>query len=261
MTQLSDWVSTIFSDPSSDRPYYDVLVLDVNAIVGNDLEWTSLQMIQQFHASNQNAELLILVKSSGLNQWANRIHHPSYWRDHQGDLWNIMKSPPFIVATVGVQEYRSTIDDTVRPTDFVLEVGCHYGTTTALLRDKAAHCMGVDVGSKIIAQAKNRFPGIDFRVGDAWKTAELLRFFQDYKSNHKIDAESLKGFDVVYVDVGGLSGSDGMLEAIQLISSIRYAIEPRCIVIKSKCMQRLSTKLMSYWMLKKKQRNQQDASS
>jgi SAM-dependent methyltransferase len=136
---------------------------------------------------------------SALNQWANRIHHPTYWRDHHAELWSLMKknannnnnnhssSPPFlVVATVGVlEEYRNTMDHTVRPTDFVLEVGCHYGTTTALLKEKVAHCMDVDVGSKIIAQAKNWFPGIDFRVGDAWKTAELLRFLQDYKQSYK----------------------------------------------------------------------------
>ena len=275
----------MFSDPSTtttkstQRRSYDVLVLDVNAIVGNDLEWTSLQMIQQFHAINHRAELLVLVKSSALNQWANRIHHPTYWRDHHAELWNIMKnnnnksnsSPPFfVVATVGVDEYRRTMEHTVRPTDFVLELGCHYGTTTALLKEKAAHCMGVDVGRKIIAHAKNRFPGIDFRVGDAWKTAELLRFLQDYQqsSNEEwtvgtaatvADGPIIKGgFDVVYVDVGGLSGSDGLLEAIQLISSLRYALEPRCIVIKSRCMQRLSTSLMSFWMLKRKQRRGND---
>ena len=302
IAQLSDWTWTVFSDPSTTattatatattttstttthrRSSYDVLVLDVNAIVGNDLEWTSLQMIQQFHAINHRADLLVLVKSSALNQWANRIHHPTYWRNHHEELWNLMKnannqknnhsSPPFfVVATVGVDEYRNTMDHTVRPTDFVLELGCHYGTTTALLKEKVTHCMGVDVGSKIIAHAKNRFPGIDFRVGDAWKTAELLRFLKDYQQSYEEQmvvvggapaadmSTTINGFDVVYVDVGGLSGSDGMLEAIQLISSIRYALEPRCIVIKSRCMQRLSTSLMSFWMLKRKQRKEKVSS-
>jgi len=300
MEQLSDWSWTIFPNPSIIPPPssdgdgtsngrcptnapFDVLVLDVNAMVGNDLEWTSLQIIQQFHALNRcHPELIVLVKSSGLNQWANRIHPATYWRHHQDDLWAISgtnsggssSNPPpcMVIATVGVEEYRSTIDDTVRPTDFVLEVGCHYGTTTSILHTKAAHCMGVDVGRKIIEHAKNRFPGIDFRVGDAWKTGELLRFLQDYDYNSgkgeelsslavtttasttPITIMRKTGFDVIYVDVGGLSGNDGLLEAIQLISSLRYTLEPRCIVIKSKCMQRLSTRLMSYWMLKRNQR-------
>ncbi len=253
IAQLSDWPQTVFPNRNNS---YDVLVLDVNAIVGNDLEWTSLQIIQQFHSWNAwhptTKDLIVLVKSSALNQWANRIHHPHYWKDHQMELTNILNSAPCIVATVGVQEYRSTIPGTVRPNDFVLEVGCHCGTTTALLHKHAAHCMGVDVGNKIIAQAQQRYPYIDFRVGNAWKTGQLLRFLQDYKATTK--NKTIQGFDVIYVDVGGLSGSDGLLEAIQLVSSLGYALEPRCIVIKSLCMQRLSTKLMCFWQLKRQKR-------
>lgn len=266
IAQLSEWPQALFSSQNHPHPHeqsYDILVLDVNAIVGNDLEWTSLQIIEQFHSynsllsSSSPEDLIVLVKSSGLNQWALRINHPKYWQDHQDDLWNFLKLPPFIVATVGVQEYRSTIQTTVRPTDFVLEVGCHYGTTTALLQEHAAHCMGVDVGSKIIAQAKKRHAHVDFRVGDAWKTGELLRFLQDYKDTNGVVVESGGSggaVDVIYVDVGGLSGSDGLLEAIQLISSLRYALEPRCIVIKSLCMQRLSTRLTCFWQMKRKKR-------
>jgi hypothetical protein len=267
--QLSDWPQAFFMNhqngDNQNVGYYDILVLDVNAIVGNDLEWTSLQIIQQFHSwnavwrpNNGGDELIVLVKSSGLNQWANRIHHPKYWKDHQEELWNSMNTPPFIVATTGVQEYRSTIPGTVRPTDFVLEVGCHFGTTTTLLHEQAAHCMGVDVGSKIIAQAQRRYPHIDFRVGNAWNTGELLRFLQDYKRTHELKQDNT-GFDVIYVDVGGLSGSDGLSEAIQLISSLRYALEPRCIVIKSLCMQRLSSKLVCFWQLKKRKQKSERA--
>jgi hypothetical protein len=64
---------------------------------------------------------------------------------------------------------------------------------------------------------------------------------------------------VVFVDVGGLSGSDGLLEAIALVSSIRYALEPRCIVIKSLCMQRLSTKLVSFWHVQKETKENQQS--
>ena len=59
------------------------------------------------------------------------------------------------------------------------------------------------------------------------------------------------GFDVVYVDVGGLSGSDGLLEAISLLSSLKFSLEPRCIVIKSLCVQRLSNILVPYWRVSK----------
>ena len=91
------------------------------------------------------------------------------------------------------------------------------------------------MGSKIIAQARKKYPEIFFAVGDAWKTASLLRIQQDYFNSISTELSHRRkiGFDVVYVDVGGLSGSDGLLEATVLVSSIRHALEPRCIVIKS----------------------------
>jgi hypothetical protein len=53
------------------------------------------------------------------------------------------------------------------------------------------------------------------------------------------------------VDVGGLSGSDGLLDTIALISSLKFALEPRYIVIKSLCLQRLSARLHAYWKWQK----------
>ena len=44
-----------------------------------------------------------------------------------------------IIATRGVKEYRETIPAVVGPDDHVLEVGCEWGTTTAVLAQYAAH--------------------------------------------------------------------------------------------------------------------------
>jgi hypothetical protein len=266
--KLQDWRQAFFpssddnTSSSSKRPVYDVLVLDVNAIVGNDLEWTSLSLIQQFEAQQPDSPLIILVKSAGLNQFASRLVYGKHYRgvEHYKAI-----PPPHILATVGVQEYRNTIEHVVRPEDAVLEVGCHFGTTTAILDDVGDYCIGVDVGSKIIAQAQKKYPQIRFSVGDAWKTAALLRIQQDFYNSSKQQHPNSSGhdrkigFDVVFVDVGGLSGSDGLLEAIALVSSIRYALEPRCIVIKSLCMQRLSTKLVSFWHVQKETKENQQS--
>ena len=62
-----------------------------------------------------------------------------------------------------------------------------------------------------------------------------------------VSAESiLRGFDVLYADIGGLSGPDGILESLSLIDGLSYALEPRCIVIKSLCMRRLASSLRAY---------------
>jgi hypothetical protein len=268
--QLNAWPQAFFdrpqtpnnsNDDDSTNDGYDVLVLDVNAIVGNDLEWTSLALIQQFESINNNKNLLVLVKSVGLTQFASRLIHAVRWKGTAAHRSAI--PPPHIVASVGVREYRNTIPYTVTSRDdVVLEVGCHFGTSTAILKNYTDHVLGVDVGSKIIKQAQVKYPDIPFRVGDAWKTAQLLRLqrecmFLDDDDSGSITTSSTTasriGFDVVYVDVGGLSGADGLLEAINLISSIRHALEPRTIVIKSLCMQRLSSKLIPFWQLLKRE--------
>lgn len=246
IAELDDWRSAFGGSTTRN---FDVFVLDVNAIVGNDLEWTSLSIIREFAALYQPR--VVLVKSMSLNQWASRLVHGQRWILNQGQHQDI--PPTHVIATVGVHEYRKTIPFTVKPGDSVLEVGCHFGTSTQLLHEAAdagngepSRCIGVDVGSKIIREAKKKYPSIYFAVGDAWKTASLLRLQKDFDQTHQLQSKR-EGFDVVYIDVGGLSGNDGLLESLCLISSIINALEPRCIVIKSLCMQRLSSALTPAW--------------
>ena len=121
---------------------YTVFVLDVNAICGNDLEMTSLAIIQEFIALNalvtdeQQPVRLVFVKSASLTKWASRLIHVKKWKPHYDS--NDTRSFPQIIACVGVDEYRTTIQQVVRPGDAILEVGCHLGTTTALLHKKAS---------------------------------------------------------------------------------------------------------------------------
>jgi SAM-dependent methyltransferase len=146
-------------------------------------------------------------------------------------------SEPYLIAGVKVEEYRKTIPFIVRKEDAILEVGCHFGRTTHLLNEEGRYCIGVDIGPKIIANAKNQYPGIDFAVGDAWQTLALLKLRSTF--TQEIDL----GYDLVYADIGGLSGADGLLESLSLLESLGNALEPRCIVIKSLCMRQLASRL------------------
>lgn len=242
---LDQWRTVLQQQQACDNDdkTYDVLVLDLNNIVGNDLELSAVAILKEFDVLFPNYRL-VLIKSLALNQWAARLVHAQRWIDQKGRHDDI--PPPHIVGTVGVQEYRNTIPYTVQAGDAVLEVGCHLGTSTVLLHDAAAIAdtttgcaLGVDVGPKIVAGAKERHPQVRFAVGDAWKTASLLRIQAEH-SQHDRDQHRRIGFDVVYVDVGGLSGSDGLLEALSLLSALMNALEPRTIVIKSLCVRRLS---------------------
>ena len=246
---LLDWRKALFFENRRSGPY-DVLVLDVSAIVGNDLEWTTFAMIQEFMGLNEafgGSCHTVLVKSAGLNRLASCLVHGQVWIDRGSSY----AGPHHILATVGVQQYRCTMDRAIQAGDAVLEVGCHFGTSTVLLQEQAktemgGYCIGVDVGTSIIERAKNLHNNVFFHVGDAWKTAELLRIQERYLESHP-ESNQRRGFDVVYVDVGGLSGGDGVLEAIMLLSALEQALEPRCLVIKSKCMRRLSSTMIPFW--------------
>ena len=144
------------------------------------------------------------------------------------DNTRIYEAQPVIVGARGVREYRNCIETVVRPGDRVLELGCHFGTTTAILAEAVGPggcALGVDVGPSIIAKAQEEHPGVDFMVGDAWGVGGLA---------------ALGPWDAVFVDVGGLSGADGTLDALALARSLGAALEPRAVVLKSKCLRRLA---------------------
>jgi ubiquinone/menaquinone biosynthesis C-methylase UbiE len=245
---------------SNERPKYDAFVVDVSSVAGNDLGLTCISLIKEFIALNQgpcseNSCRCIIVKSGSLHHLAQRLVHAQ--RLFSGvETLDLNQGNTAIIGTVGVEEYRRTIPFVVRKGDDVVELGSHFGTSTALLHesahdsnDKTGGCIGVDVGPSIINAARNRFPHILFSVGDAWKTAEILR------KKKQLMPHSSGSFDCVYVDVGGLSGSDGLLEAISLITAISNSMEPRAIVIKSLCVRRLASSLVPYSELQRKSKS------
>jgi hypothetical protein len=124
-----------------------------------------------------------------------------------------------IIATRGVREYRETIPAVVGPDDQVLEVGCEWGTTTALLARHAAHVIGTDVSPKCISRARTMRPGLDFRVLDAFDVRSVLDLGVPVT--------------VVYMDLSGLSGYRGLLDLIALIQSYAGIVRPGTVVVKS----------------------------
>ena len=298
---LDGWRNAFLDAANNNNKSYTVLVLDLNAIVGNDLEWTSLALVREFVTLFPTCRT-VLIKSVNLNQWATRLIHGDAWiaakeddpllktgrpnppepvvPNATSDSDRVRQPPttlhgsPKIIATVGVEQYRQTIARSVQPGDAVLEVGCHLGTTTRQLQRQAAasgaggYAIGVDCGSKIVRGAQERYPDLFFAAGNAWKTAELLRIQQQFRlwssrpqpilgvvptSMTQQQPNQRLGFDVVYVDVGGLSGKDGLLEALSLISALMNALEPRCLIIKSLCVTRLSSTLRPFWQIHGKQ--------
>ncbi|CAJ1969068.1 unnamed protein product [Cylindrotheca closterium] len=244
--------------------HFDVIILDIGSMIGNDLYLTTLSIATEFLASQNVSPRAILVKSKELYSLARRITHSQRLMDGTTTLpANLCRSTePIIIPCVGVNDYRKTIPFVVSGGDDVLEVGCHFGTTTALLYEvvksnpitgdnSSGFCAGVDIGEKIIASAKMKYDGPVFEVMNAWNTLDLLKIKAKHGSMLN-DPTSMMGYDVVYADIGGLSGAHGLLESLALLDAISKALEPRCIVIKSQCMKRLASQLVPFSRVKNK---------
>ena len=229
---------------------FDCVVVDAAALLGFDLPLDTLALCETLRRRQPEKPPTVLVRSSALATLSgrlvagddlDRIARVLRMHDERPSLdeTRIYEAQPVIVGARGVREYRNCIDTVVRPGDRILELGCHFGTTTAMLANAGGtYALGVDVGTSIIASAKEQHPTIDFKVGDAWGVSGLAR---------------LGPWDAVFVDVGGLSGADGTLDALALARSLGAALEPRAIVMKSKCLRQLartlapSTRLENEW--------------
>ena len=235
LTRAGDVVSALRPDEC-----FDCVVIDAAALLGFDLPLDTLALCEALRRRQPEKPPTVLVRSSALATLAGRlaagddlkrIARILRMHDERPSLDNtrIYEAQPVLVGARGVREYRNCIESVVRNGDRVLELGCHFGTTTAMLANAGGtYALGVDVGTSIIATAKEQHPTIDFMVGDAWGVSGLAR---------------LGPWDAVFVDVGGLSGADGTLDALALARSLGAALEPRAIVLKSKCLRQLAKSL------------------
>lgn len=70
-------------------------------------------------------------------------------------------------ALPGAAELRARIYDLLYPGSPVVDVGCGAGRAVAELDERGVRAIGVDIDEQMIAAARRRWPGGDFRLGDA----------------------------------------------------------------------------------------------
>eukprot|EP01082_Thalassiosira_pseudonana_P001206 g1349.t1 g1349 contig10:1903258-1904547(-) len=250
---------------------YNILVVDVSIVAGNDLDLTCISLIKEFIALNSgsgdnidNPCRAIIVKSGSLHNLARRLYHAQTILSGSRTIRLRENEQSSVVGAVGLEEYRRTIPFVVRKGDVCVEVGCHLGTSTTIIDEAAKDttaetggCLGVDVGPHIIERAKEKYPHLPFEVGDGFEIGSLIRM----RSSHFPPSTNHSIYDVVYVDIGGLSGSEGLLEAVSLLSSITNCLEPRCIVIKSLCVRRLASCLVPFSEVWRKEKMAEQANT
>jgi trans-aconitate methyltransferase len=123
------------------------------------------------------------------------------------------------IATRGVDEYRATIEFTVKDTDSVLELGCEWGTTTRLLAEKTDRVIGTDVSPECIRRAREMQPHLRFEILDAFDVRAALNL-----GVH---------FNKIYIDLSGISGYRSLLDTIALLTMYATVLRPDTIVVKS----------------------------
>jgi trans-aconitate methyltransferase len=123
------------------------------------------------------------------------------------------------VGARSVKEYRQTISTWVNRDDVVLEIGCEWGTTTALIAPCCKEVIGTDVSPECIEHARQIHPHIHFEVLDAYNVLKALAFN--------------RAFTKIYIDVSGLSGYRSLLDVIALLNMYATVLAPQAIIVKS----------------------------
>ncbi len=123
------------------------------------------------------------------------------------------------VATKNVHEYRETIATCVNKDDTVLEIGCEFGITTALLAEASREVLGTDISAECLDRAREKYPHVRFEVLDGFDVRAALDFGMP--------------FTKIYIDMSGMSGYRSLLDAIALLNTYAAVLRPKIIVAKS----------------------------
>ncbi|EKE00330.1 MAG: hypothetical protein ACD_22C00047G0016 [uncultured bacterium] len=136
------------------------------------------------------------------------------------------------IGTRGVDEFRATIAEWVKPDDVILEIGCEWGTTSVLIAEKCKNLVATDVSSECIERAKKTYPGIRFETLDIY----------DIKAAMALNMK----FTKIYVDVSGFSGYRSLLDVLSVLNMYASVFEPEAIIIKSGAIKQFARNLVAW---------------
>lgn len=142
------------------------------------------------------------------------------------------KLKTLLVATRGVEEYRASIKQFIKPQDRILEIGCEWGTTSEVLYRYSHNLLATDVSLKCIERARIIRPEINFETLDVYDIKRAMSFGID--------------FNKMYIDVSGLSGYRSLLDVIALLDLYASVFNMDLIVIKSGALKNFARRCVAW---------------
>ena len=146
--------------------------------------------------------------------------------------WKPFRLDTQFIATQGVREYRETIAEWVSPDDAVLEIGCEWGTTSALIAPHCKSLIATDISGECIERARQRHAGIRFETLDGFDVRAALDLGVP--------------FTKVYIDMSGISGYRSLLDATALVTTYATVLRLQAIVIKCSALKRFARLCVSW---------------
>jgi trans-aconitate methyltransferase len=116
-----------------------------------------------------------------------------------------------------------------RPGERIVDLGCGPGHLTAKIAESGAEVIGVDASAKMIAQALENFPSLDFRLGDATDfkisapvdavfSNAMLHWVQDQKAAIECIWRALKPGGRLVAEMGGKGNVETIVRAAKAMN-------------------------------------------
>ena len=245
-----------------------IILVEPSVLLGHDLAFEVLALVRALSRLCPHARGVV-VKSRSLSQLQQQLRAAPSSRPlgRGGGGGGARMQPPLLIAADLVHDYRAAamqcVEHLLAPGECALEIGAHVGATTWRLHAELSKrggggCVGVDVSDSIIQRARGGHPEVCFEVADAWDIRSLLAALDAAASsaggasggegmNARIVPPLIRQPALLLVDVGGLSGASGTLDALALMRTLCACFHTslKAVVIKSSCMRTLAKTLRS----------------
>ena len=137
-----------------------------------------------------------------------------------------------------VYHYGESLVDLLDPKENqrILDLGCGSGQLTSKINERTKEVIGIDQSAEMIADAKSKFPNIEFQIADAIRfnfnkkfdsifSNATLHWVKNYKNAIKCMYENLKPGGKIVVEFGGKGNVQTIVDELRNALSTRGYLE------------------------------------